>query len=82
MSNFNTKLVEYLDLLNHILAVIFLFMAVFRFIDLVSVNFLGAIFETLTVVGVGVLTCGYIALMININNVLQDIKSQLNGGDK
>lgn len=77
MTFFNTKLVESLDLLNHILAVIFVGLAIFRFTDIVGDNFVGAILETLTVLGVGVLTCGYIALMININNTLESIKAKL-----
>lgn len=76
MSNFNTKVVEYLDMLNHLLAIIFILMAVFRFVDTVSVSFFGALFETLSVLCLGILTCGYIALMININNNLQYIKSK------
>jgi|SanBayMetagenome_1026888.scaffolds.fasta_scaffold11192_1 hypothetical protein len=77
MTFFNSKLVESLDLLNHILAVIFVGLAIFRFTDIVVDNFVGAILETLTVLGVGVLTCGYIALMININNTLESIKAKL-----
>lgn len=77
MSNFNSKLVDSLDLLNHALAAIFVGLAIFRFTDIVGDNFVGAILETLTVLGVGVLTCGYIALMININNTLESIKDKL-----
>jgi hypothetical protein len=76
MSNFNTKLVEYLDLLNHFLAVVFVLMSLFRFVDTVGISFFGALFEALSVLCIGVLTCGYIAIMININNLLQDIKSK------
>lgn len=77
MGNLNTKLVDSLDLLNHILAIIFAILAVVRFVDVVGDNILGAILESLTVVGVGVLTCGYIALMININKNLDAIRNRL-----
>ncbi len=73
MGNFNVRLVESLDLLNHILAGIFAILAVVRFVDIVGDSILGAFLEAMTVVGVGVLTCGYIALMLNINRLLQDI---------
>lgn len=78
MGQFNTKLVESLDFLNKVLAVIFTIMAAVRFFELIGDNFLGAIFETLTVVGIGVLTCGYIALMLNMNNLLQEIRDGRN----
>jgi hypothetical protein len=77
VGNLNTKLVDSLDLLNHILAIIFAILAVVRFVDVVGDNILGAILESLTVVGVGVLTCGYIALMININKNLDAIRNRL-----
>lgn len=79
MSNFNTKLVEYLDHFNHGLAFIFVILGIFRFIELAGDNILTALFELLTMLGVGVLTCGYIALMININNLLTQIRD---GGKK
>lgn len=81
MGQFNTRLVESLDFLNKVLAVIFSLMAMVRFFELAGDNFLGALFESLTVVGVGVLTCGYIALMLNINNLLQDIRDKGNKND-
>jgi hypothetical protein len=74
MSNFNTKLVEYLDLFNHCLALVFIFLGIFKFVELVRENFLGAILESITLIGFGILTCGYIALMININNILTQIR--------
>lgn len=74
MSNFNAKLVESLDLLNHILAAVFFFLAIFRFVDMLPDNFLGGLFDALSIIGLGILTCGYIALMININNLLRDIR--------
>lgn len=77
MGKFNTTIVESLDFLNKVLAGIFVFLAAFKFFDLIADNFLGAVFECLTIVGVGILTCGYIALMININNNVQDIRNKL-----
>ncbi len=76
MSNLNTKLVESLDLLNHVLAFIFVALSIYRFFDIVGDNFFGALLESITVLGVGILTCGYIALMININNLLVEIRNQ------
>jgi hypothetical protein len=77
MSKFNIFIVESLDLLNKILAGIFLSLSVFKFIDLMSENFIGALFESVTIIGAGILTCGYIALMININNNVEAIKTSL-----
>lgn len=76
MSKFNTWLVESLDLLNRLLAGIFLGLSAFKFFDTVSDNFFGAVFESLTIVGVGILTCGYIALMININNNVEALANK------
>lgn len=77
MSGFNVKLVEYLDVLNKILAGIFIAVAGFKLFDSVTeYNFAAAVFETLSILGVGTLTCGYIALMININRVLEEIRDQ------
>lgn len=77
MGKFNSKIVESLDFLNKVLAGIFVFLAIFKLLDLVTENFLGAIFECLTIIGVGILTCGYIALMININNNVETIRNKL-----
>lgn len=77
MGKFNTTIVESLDHLNKVLAGIFAFLAIFKFVDLLTENFLGAVFESLTIIGVGILTCGYIALMININNNLEALRNKL-----
>lgn len=77
MGKFNTKLVESLDILNKVLAVIFFILALVRFKDTISYGIVGAFLETLTVVGVGVLTCGYLALMLNINQTLEKIKDKM-----
>ena len=77
MGKFNNKIVESLDFLNKVLAGIFVFLAIFKLLDLVTENFLGAVFECLTIIGVGILTCGYIALMININNNIESIRNKL-----
>ena len=79
MDAFNGKLVEYLDVLNKFLAGVFAAVALFKCIDLLlDFNFMGAIFETLSIIGLGVLTCGYIALMLNINNTLENIRDKMN----
>jgi len=77
LGKFNSKIVESLDFLNKVLAGIFVFLAIFKLVDLVTENFLGAVFECLTIIGVGILTCGYIALMININNNVESIRNKL-----
>lgn len=73
MYSFNTKLVESLDFLNKVLAVIFVIMSVVKFVDMAGESILGAVYETLTVIGIGILTCGYIALMLNINRLLEKL---------
>ena len=82
MSKFNFKLVESLDYLNKFLALVFIVLAIVRFFDMVDYSFTSAIFEALAVVAVGILTCGYISLMLNINNNLQKlVKDRSNGND-
>lgn len=80
MNNFNHKLVESLDVLNKVLAGIFSVMAVLKFFSTVDDSFVGAVFETLTIIGAGILTCGYIALMLNINLMLERIGETLTNG--
>ena len=76
MGKFNTKLVNSLDVLNKILAFIFVILAIVRFYDTIPGGLLGSIFETLSVIGVGILSTGYIAVMLNINKVLEEIRDQ------
>ncbi len=73
MNHFNTRLVEVLDYLNKFLALVFLSMAAFRFWDMVGDNPVAAVFETLAVVAAGILTCGYLALMLNINRNIETL---------
>ena len=77
MGKFNTRLVESLDILNKFLAVIFTLLAIVRFKDTLPEGIVGAILETTTVVSLGILTCGYLALMLNINQTLQEIRNKL-----
>jgi hypothetical protein len=77
LGKFNTKLVDSLDFLNKVLAGIFIFLAGFKLIDLITENVLGAVFESLTIIGVGILTCGYIALMLNINTNVEEIRNKM-----
>lgn len=76
MGQFNTKLVESLDFLNKIIALIFVILAVYKLYDLLGDGIINALFESLTILGAGVLTCGYIALMLNINNLLTEINER------
>lgn len=77
MSNFNAKVVESLDYLNKFLAGLFVALSLLKFFDLGREDLLGAIVESTTIFGVGILTCGYIAVMININNNLAAIREKL-----
>ena len=78
MDRFNSKLVEYLAILNRFLAGIFVGAALFKFIDLLLDNSIfAAIFEALSVLGLGLLTCGYIALMLHIAKLLTEIRDRL-----
>lgn len=77
LTNFNSKLVDSLDHLNKILAAIFLVMAAWRFIEMVGDSPVSAVFEVVSIIGIGVLTCGYIALMLNIRETLQSIANKL-----
>lgn len=80
MGKFNSKIVESLDFLNKLLAGIFIGLAMIKFFDLLlDYQFIPAIFESLTILGLGILTCGYIALMINMNNNLEEIKNSISG---
>lgn len=78
MGKFNTKIVESLDFLNKVLAGIFVFLSVYRFIEMVGDSAASALFELFTILGLGILTCGYIALMINIKDLLQRILDKQN----
>jgi hypothetical protein len=77
MGKFNTTLVEYLERLNIILATIFALLSVVRFIEIFPEDQLGAILEFFSVVGIGVLTCGFIAVLCNINDSLMEIAKSI-----
>lgn len=78
MNKFNATLVEYLDVFNKFLAGIFAAIAFFKFLDLMlEFQVIQAFFETLTILGIGLLTCGYIAIMISIHNNLVAIRNSL-----
>lgn len=76
--NLSEKLIEYLDVLNHFLAAIFATLTALKFIDLMlDLHVIQAIFESLTIAGIGILTCGYIAIMISVHNHLVAIRNRL-----
>lgn len=77
MKNFNKTLIEYLDRLNHVLAVVFALLMLTRFFELVGTDIIGAFLESLSVLGVGIMTCGFIALLCSINQTLNEISSKL-----
>ena len=77
MNDFNHRVVESLDYLNKVLAGIFISLAVFKFFDMVLDNLLGAFIESLTMIGVGIMTCGFLSLLILIDSKLSKILERL-----
>jgi hypothetical protein len=77
MGKFNATLVEYLERVNIVLAITFSFLSVVRFIEIFPEDQIGAFLEFFSVVGVGILTCGFIAVLCNINDSLSEINKSL-----
>lgn len=77
MGKFNVKLVEYLEVVNIALATTFSCLSVVRFIEIAPDDLIGAFLEFVSVVGVGILTCGFIAVLCNINDTLSEISKTL-----
>ena len=76
--SFNRQIVDSLDVLNKVLAGIFIVIAIGTFITTVlEGQLIGAILSTMMVIGVGIVTCGYTALLLNINNNIQSVRDQI-----
>lgn len=70
---FNKRVVESLDVLNKVLAIIFVIAALLTFGAGMMENFGAALLGALGVMIMGLVTCGYTALLLNINNNLQTL---------
>jgi hypothetical protein len=76
--SFNRQIVDSLDVLNKVLAGIFIVIAIGTFITTVlEGQLIGAILSTMMVIGVGIVTCGYTALLLNINNNIQSVRDKI-----
>jgi hypothetical protein len=82
MNAFNRRLVESLDVINKILAGFFLAVAVLALIEVASESIVGGLLAFLTAITTGIITCGYIALMININKNVQAMRDRIAGPDQ
>ena len=78
MGSFNRKIVESLDVLNKILVVIFITMAGITFFGEVFDNFIPALMSALGILIVGIVTCGYTAILINLNQNIQAMRDKIN----
>lgn len=79
MNRFNTRLVESLDFINKILAGFFVAVAVLAFVEVAGDSFVGGLLAFLTAITTGIITCGYIALMLNINKNVQVMRDKIAG---
>lgn len=79
MNRFNTRLVESLDFINKILAGFFLVVAVLAFVEVAGDSLVGGVLAFVTAITTGIITCGYIALMLNINKNVQAMRDKIAG---
>jgi uncharacterized membrane protein YjjP (DUF1212 family) len=79
MNAFNRRLVESLDVINKILAGFFVAVAALAFIEVAGDSIVGGLLAFLTAITTGIITCGYIALMININKNVQAMRDKIAG---
>jgi|688.fasta_scaffold705622_3 hypothetical protein len=82
MNAFNKRLVESLDVINKILAGFFLAVAVLALIEVAGESVIGGLLAFLTAITTGIITCGYIALMININKNVQAMRDKIAGPEQ
>ncbi len=82
MNAFNKRLVESLDVINKILAGFFLAVAVLALIEVAGESVVGGLLAFLTAITTGIITCGYIALMININKNVQAMRDKIAGPEQ
>jgi ABC-type uncharacterized transport system permease subunit len=78
MGSFNRKIVESLDVLNKLLALIFVVMAGITFFGEMFDNFLPAVMSALGILIVGIVTCGYTAILINVNQNIEAMRDKIN----
>lgn len=79
MGNFNNRVVDSLDLINRVLAGVFVVVAILAFVEVAGESFVGGLLAFLTAITTGIITCGYIALMLNINDNLQVLRDKIAG---
>lgn len=79
MQNFNTRIVDSLDVINKVLAGFFVAVAILAFIEVAGDSIIGGLLAFLTAITTGIITCGYIALMLNINDNLQVLRDKVAG---
>ena len=79
MGSFNSRIVDSLDLINRVLAGFFVAVAVLAFIEVAGESVIGGLLAFLTAITTGIITCGYIALMLNINDNLQVLRDKIAG---
>ena len=82
MNAFYKRLVESLDVINKILAGFFLAVAVLALIEVAGESVIGGLLAFLTAITTGIITCGYIALMININKNVQAMRDKIAGPEQ
>ena len=82
MGSFNRKIVESLDVLNKILAAIFVTMAATSLYSEMFDNFSMAVVSALGVIVVGIVTCGYTAILINVNKNIEAIREHFTPSEK
>jgi len=82
MGSFNRKIVESLDLLNKILAAIFFVMAITTLYGEMFDNFTTAVISALGILVVGIVTCGYTAILINVNQNIEAIREHFTPSEK
>ena len=79
MGNFNSRIVGSLDLINRVLAGFFVVVAILAFVEVAGDSFVGGVLAFLTAITTGIITCGYIALMLNVNDNLQVLRDRIAG---
>lgn len=78
MGSFNRKIVESLDVLNKLLALLFGTMAGFTFFGEMFDNIVTALVSALGILIVGIVTCGYTAILINVNQNIEAMRQKIN----
>lgn len=82
MGSFNRKIVESLDVLNKLLALLFVTMAGITFFGEMFENFVPALVSAIGILIVGIVTCGYTAILINVNQNIEAMRDKINPAPK